>query len=46
MSRRGRVVTFHGMFTSRAAAQRKQKKVHRSYVKKVKHRKRWLVLTR
>lgn len=49
MARRGRVVTFHGAFGSRAKAQRKHKRVKGSYVQKRRIRKvgvRWLVLKR
>ncbi len=49
MARRGRSVTFHGAFTTRAKAERKHKRVARSYIRRRRFRRiglRYMVLTR
>lgn len=49
MARRGRRVVFHGAFGTRAAAQRKHKRVARSFVQRKRMKRlgvRYLVLTR
>lgn len=46
MAGRGRKFVFHGMFSSKARALARERKLKGAFVRKVKGRKRWYVATR